>query len=64
MAGRLISFRDKKRLEEETGFARSTFYKWRCVKKYPALFTKIGGTVFVDLAELEKLIESGRGKAR
>jgi len=64
MNQRLIPFRDKKRLEEVTGFARSTLYKWRTLKKYPALFTKIGGAVFVDLAELEKLIESGRGKAR
>lgn len=61
MNKRLVSFRDKKRLEEVTGFARSTFYKWRTLRKYPALFTKIGGAVFVDLAEFEKLAEAGRG---
>ncbi len=61
MVKRLIPFRDKKRLEEETGFARSTFYKWRTLRKFPKLFCKIGGAVFVDLAELEKLAEAGRG---
>ena len=61
MVKRLIPFRDKQRLEEATGFARSTFYKWRTLKKYPNLFCKIGGAVFVDLAELEKLAEAGRG---
>lgn len=61
MNKRLIPFRDKKRLEEVTGFARSTFYKWRVLKKNSQLFTKIGGAVFVDLAELEKLAEAGKG---
>lgn len=61
MTNKLIPFRDKQRLEAETGFARTTLYKWRTLKKYPALFTKIGGAVFVDLAELEKLAEAGRG---
>lgn len=61
MVKRLIPFRDKKRLEAETGFARTTLYKWRTLRKYPQLFTKIGGAVFVDLVELEKLAEAGRG---
>ena len=61
MQKRLIPFKDKERLEQETGFARTTLYKWRTLKKYPALFTKIGGAVFVDLAELEKLAEAGKG---
>ncbi len=61
MQKRLIPFKDKERLEQETGFARSTFYKWRTLKKFPNLFTKIGGAVFVDLAELDKLAEAGRG---
>lgn len=64
MNKRLIPFRDKKRLEAETGFARSTFYKWRCLKKFPNLFCKIGGALFVDLNELEALAEAGRGKAK
>jgi len=61
MNKRLIPFRDKERLEGETGFARSTHYKWRTLGKYPKLYCKIGGAVFVDLAELEKLAEAGRG---
>lgn len=61
MNKRLIPFRDKRRLEAATGFARSTFYAWRTRKKYPELFTKIGGACFVDLEEFEKLVESGRG---
>jgi hypothetical protein len=39
----------------------STLYKWRHVKKYPGLFVKVGGAVFVDLNELGKIVEAGRG---
>jgi hypothetical protein len=30
--------------------------------KYPELFVKLGGAVFVDLDYLHKIIEMGRGK--
>jgi len=41
---------------------RSTLYKWKHIGKYPELFVKLGGAVFVDLDYLEKIIETGRGK--
>ena len=42
--------------------SRSTMYKWRHIGKYPELFVKLGGAVFVDLDYLEKIVEQGRGK--
>ena len=39
----------------------STLYKWRHTKRYPGLFVKVGGAVFVDLIELGKIVEAGRG---
>jgi hypothetical protein len=43
-------------------FARSTFYKWHCLNKYPNLFVKIAGSLFVDLAALDRIVEEGRKK--
>jgi hypothetical protein len=40
----------------------STLYKWRHMNKYPELFVKLGGAVFVDLNYLEKIIEMSRGR--
>jgi hypothetical protein len=40
----------------------STLYKWKHLGKYPELFVKLGGAVFVDLDYLEKIIEMGRGR--
>ncbi len=34
------------------------FYKWKHQKKYPEIFRKIGGFLFVDLEALEKLFNS------
>jgi hypothetical protein len=39
---------------------RSTLYKWRHLRKHPQLFVKIGGALFVDLQELDRIIEAGR----
>jgi hypothetical protein len=39
---------------------RSTLYKWKHLGKYPRLFVKLGGALFVDLNVLEEVIESGR----
>jgi len=41
--------------------SRSTLYKYRHMGKYPRLFVKIGGAVFLDQRELEKVVEAGRG---
>jgi hypothetical protein len=41
-------------------FSRSTLYKWRHLHKFPGLFVKIGGAVFVDRLVMAKLVEAGR----
>lgn len=41
-------------------FSRSTLYKWRHTRKFPGLFTKIGGAVFIDTAKLAEIAELGR----
>jgi hypothetical protein len=43
-------------------FARSTLYKFHHLNKYPKLFIKVGGGLFIDLDELDHIIEQGRGK--
>jgi hypothetical protein len=40
--------------------SRSTLYKWRHLRKFPGLFTKIGGAVFIDKAILAEIAEAGR----
>jgi len=44
-------------------FRSSTLYKWHARRKYPELFTKIGGSVFVVLRILDEIVEKNRGKA-
>jgi hypothetical protein len=39
-------------------FARATYYKWFHLGKYPEIFRKFGGSLFVNLTELEKLIQN------
>jgi hypothetical protein len=39
---------------------KSTLYKWRHLKKFPQLFIKLGGALFVDLNALEEIIEASR----
>lgn len=39
---------------------KSTLYKWKHLGKFPKLFVKLGGALFIDLNELEELIEAGR----
>jgi hypothetical protein len=41
--------------------AKATLYKWRHLRKYPDLFVRLGGAVFLDTEFLERLIEAGRG---
>jgi hypothetical protein len=41
---------------------RSTLRKWKSVGKYPQMFIKLGGAVFIDLDALEEVIEAGRLK--
>ena len=52
------------KINEIPGFPlkASTLYRWKHVRKHPQLFVQLGGAVFVDMAELDKLVEAGRGK--
>lgn len=43
-------------------FKPATFYKWHHVQKYPEIFVKISGSLFVDLDRLEELINASRGR--
>jgi hypothetical protein len=40
--------------------SRSTMYKWKHTRKFPNLFIKIGGAVFVDMAKFAEIAEAGR----
>ena len=39
---------------------KSTLYKWHHLRKYPRLFVKLGGALFVDLDVFDEIIEAGR----
>ena len=41
-------------------FKKQTFYKWFHLKKYPEIFVKFSGALFIDLDALKKVMESGR----
>lgn len=45
--------------EKDLPFAPATLYKYHSVGKFPSIFRKFGGFLFVDLKALEALIESG-----
>ncbi|MCL6622875.1 MAG: hypothetical protein K6T55_12370 [Syntrophobacterales bacterium] len=36
----------------------SSLYKWHHLGRYPQIFRKLGGYLFVDLRELERLIDA------
>lgn len=40
---------------------KATLYKWKHLGKFPKMFVKIGGALFVDLNKLREIIEAGRG---
>jgi hypothetical protein len=44
--------------------SKSTLYKWKHLGKFPQLFVKLGGALFVDLNVLDEIIEAGRLRAR
>ncbi len=46
--------------ENNLPFRSSTLYGWMHRKKHLHIFRKIGKSLFVDLNELEKLIDSGK----
>jgi hypothetical protein len=41
-------------------FKPQTFYKWFHLGKYPEIFVKFGGGLFVDLEALERVMEKAR----
>jgi hypothetical protein len=41
--------------------AKATLYKWKHTRKFPKLFVKLGGALFVDVNALQEIIEAGRG---
>jgi hypothetical protein len=45
---------------EKHTFKPSTFYKWAHLKKYPEIFIKVSGALFVDVDALDRLFEKGR----
>jgi hypothetical protein len=46
---------------EDLPLTKSTLYKWRHLNKFPGLFVKLGGALFIDLNVLAEIIEAGRG---
>jgi hypothetical protein len=40
--------------------AKSTLYKWKHLRRFPRLFVKFSGMLFVDLDELGQIMEAGR----
>jgi len=51
-----------KNISRRYGMSASTFYRWRHFGKYPQIFARIGGTLFVDEAELRKMAKEDKGK--
>lgn len=45
---------------DELPVVKSTLYKWRHINRFPGLFVKLSGALFVDLDALQEIIEKGR----
>lgn len=43
-------------------FKAATFYKWHHMQKFPEIFVKFGGSLFVDLDRLSEAIDKSRGR--
>lgn len=41
-------------------FRTSTLYCWKHKKKHLQIFRKVGKSLFVDLVELQKLVDAGK----
>lgn len=48
---------------KETFIAEKTLRNWRCQGRYPQLFVKIGGKVFIDLGEFKNIVQEQKKKA-
>lgn len=51
--------RVSKAKREDLPIAPATLYKWHHLKRYPEIFRKFGGFLFVDKEALKVAIESG-----
>lgn len=56
--GRLVPVATWEKLQPH--FKRPTLYKWAHLQKFPGLFVKIGGRLFVDEDVFNRIIEQGR----
>jgi hypothetical protein len=45
-------------------FKPQTFYKWFHLGKYPEIFVKFGGALFVDVERLAQVIDKSRPQAQ
>jgi hypothetical protein len=50
-----IALADKEKIESYTGMSVNTLRNWRSQKKHLGLFLKIGGSVFLNVREWNKL---------
>jgi hypothetical protein len=48
---------------EKVHIAEKTLRNWRCQGIYPQIFVKLGGKVFVDISEFEKIIQRQKDEA-
>jgi hypothetical protein len=49
---------DEKQAAEILGITAGTLSVWRCVRRYPLPYTKIGRSVRYSIEDLERFIES------
>jgi len=45
-------------------FKPQTFYKWYHLRKFPEIFVKFSGALFVDLDRLSEMIEKSRSQQK
>lgn len=53
----LLRLRDA---QKEFGISTYTLYRWHWAKKFPFLFCKVGGVLFLDAVELKRIAEQSR----
>ncbi len=53
--------RVSKSREKDLPVAPATLYKWHHLKKYPEIFKKFGGFLFIDIDALEAVINQAKG---
>ena len=51
-------------VSEHIALSEKTLRNWRCQGRYPQIFIKLGGKVFVDLKELAEIIETQKQRTK